>query len=198
MSTVEAQSREIVNSVNLETGEWRILRLRKRQIPLGWTSTMQLPYTICCAMPLFVLLLLIVVGFVLRSRMIGTEPIYPLAAFEAIQPGQSATLLADYDCQPAAASNYGESQSCEIFPDDPLLVQNIQISINDGDIQSALYTLSGLPWGYLKLRWGHPELVQIRERFFVVRWQSGIYARGRLSGDFSYAASVYMLSFRQT
>jgi hypothetical protein len=157
---------------------------------------MQLPYTICCAMPLFVLLLCVVVGLVLRSRVLGAEPIYPLAAFDVIQPGQSATLLASYDCQPTPASNYGESQACEILPDDPL-VQNIQININDGNIQSALFTLKGLPWGYLKLRWGHPELVQIRERFFVVRWQSGIYARGRLSGDFSYAASVDMLSFRQ-
>jgi hypothetical protein len=174
-----------------------IFRLREVRIPLRGISAVQLPYTIYWAMLLFALLLFVVVGLVLGSRILSPQPIYPLAPFEGIKPGYPESVLTGYACRTkATAPNYGEMQTCEITPDDPL-IQSIQVSTYDGMIQGVFFSLNDLPYGYLKLRWGNPEFVQVHKQFFVAKWQSGLYARGPLTGDFSYTAPVYKLSFVQ-
>jgi hypothetical protein len=153
-----------------------------------------LPYTIYRAIQSFSLLVVLVLGLLVGSRVLSSKSHYPLESYEEIQPGNPATILENYGCHTSTAASFSEMQSCQITPHESA-IQYIQVSINHEIIQSVLFSINGLSLGLLSLRWGRPAFVRVNEGFFVARWESGMYARGHLNGEFSYATPVQILSF---
>jgi hypothetical protein len=125
------------------------------------------------------------------------EAIDPFASYDAIMPGQPMTAAALYSC----SVSYLPSEIayrvfyCQIHPRNGLFL-SVSIIGQDDTIRALSFGVQGLRVGDLVQRWGRPDVVQKRRRYYLIRWGEDIYATAHAVGWFTYQAEVRFVSLR--
>jgi hypothetical protein len=143
----------------------------------------------------FLLMVILILGLVGGSTLLAPKASDPLASYGGVMPGQSVAILKTPDYEPAPIPAYDQSGAQYYMAElDGTVIDRITISSRDGTIEHVTFFLNRLQFGYLVLRWGRPDTINVRPQRYIARWQSGIVATGNTTGAFGYHTPVQILS----
>lgn len=137
------------------------------------------------------------VAMLVSIAFFSTEDIDPFAPYDAIMPGQPMTAVARHSCSvsflpPEIAYRVFY---CHIHPrNGPFLA--VSVVGQDDTIRALSFRVQGLRVGDLVQRWGRPNVVQKRKRYYLMRWGEDIYATVHTVGWFTYQSEVQFVSLR--
>jgi len=124
---------------------------------------------------IFLMMFIFVFGIVGGSKILSSNTSDPLASYEGIMLGESDVMLKTSHYQPApiSASDQSGVEYYVTEPDDSA-IEKILVGSRNGTIQRVTFFLNRLQFGYLVLRWGQPDVVNVRPQRYIARWESGV------------------------
>jgi hypothetical protein len=146
--------------------------------------------------------LIVTISFVVVLIVVGgvdvlhaDDYVDPFAEYNALMPGQPATAIAGFACSKLYhhAYEYDPITYCQIRPKDGPIVL-ISVSSREDKIQRISFSMNGMEFGDLVMRWGRPNDIKLSKRYYFGIWKDGIYATAGKNGWFTYRSSVTTLS----
>jgi hypothetical protein len=140
----------------------------------------------------FVVVLVTLARTALAAPVAYADPFVP---YDAIVPGQSAMVLAQYSCSFVYTGHYtaDETGYCQIHPEDGPIVM-VTVTVRDGAVQRLSFIVQDILFGDLVQRWGRPDTLHKGGRFYVARWSEGVYATAQTYQWFTYQSNVHHVS----
>lgn len=149
---------------------------------------------ILSALSLFVL---VASTWVVLKLIFPTAPPDPFETYTPIMPGQSSARLVQFSCASTMIDDHlpqGWSY-CQIHPKNGP-IQCVTVIIKGQRIISVVFDITGLQFGHVAQRWGHPDILKPIRGFYTAYWTEGVYATAPTSGWFTYQSDVRIVSLR--
>jgi hypothetical protein len=119
----------------------------------------------------------------------------PFEGYEALVPGQPASVLNHFPCSYISLAPYvlDESLYCQIRPEKGP-IRMIGIVLRDYVIDHVSYTLDNVALADLVERWDRPDDIRYQARIYVACWDEGMIATLATPGVFTLRADVRFVS----